>query len=142
MDNIIQSKNTSLQKTMHIVGSLSVIALPISLMVAFDMHFSSIQDFFVFRFIKPEYSVERLLSTLMSSDHGFRLYTHPHLVAYIGLPLFIISAMSLAYIQYKQTPWHAMVGLVITSIGTVFMGGVFGAWLSFASLANIPADQA
>lgn len=62
------------------------------------------------------------------------MFILPHLVGYVSLPLFIISALAMAYASYRHAPKHAAFGLLFTIIGTVFLAGVFSAWLSFAAV--------
>lgn len=130
------------ENAMRIVGSLSLLALPLLLASAFALHYATIPDFFVFHLIKPPYSTERLLHTLVSADGGFRFYTLPHLVGYMALPLFIPASLILAKVLFRKAPLHALIGAALTCIGVVFLGGVFGAWMSFASVGNVPAEQA
>ena len=141
----MENQNTSVHKAkkfMNIVGSLSLIALPAALAVAFALHYTKFTDFLVFKLVKPPYSPERMLETLTSIDSGFRFYTLPHMVGYLALPLFVSASLFLAYILWKKAPWHALVGAILTNIGVVFMGGVFGAWISFAAVGNVPANEA
>jgi hypothetical protein len=137
----MRSQHT-LVRAMKIVGGISLVSLPLLLAVAFALHYSRISDFFVFHFIKPEYSVEHLLQTLTNPDVGYRHYVLPHLLGYMALPLFIFSALALAYAIFKTSPWHALMGAGLTCIGVVFLAGVFGAWLSFAAVADVPAAEA
>ena len=138
----MEHHNTSAKMAIHIVGSLSLILLPLMLAVAFALHYTTLSDFFVFKFVKPPYSAERLLHTLTSADGGLRLYTLPHLIGYMALPLFIATSLFLAYVLFRKAPWHGLIGAALTCIGVVFLGGVFGAWSSFAAIGSVPADQA
>ncbi len=135
-------QSTAAENAMRIVGNLSLMALPLLLALAFVLHYTTISDFLVFKLVKPPYSAEQLLHTLTSADKGFRFYTLPHLVGYVALPLFIPASLMLANVLFRKTPWHALVGATLTCVGVVFMGGVFGAWLSFAAVGDVPAEQA
>ena len=135
------NQKTAAENIARIVGSLSLIVLPLMLAIAFALHYTALSDFFVFKLVKPAYSAEQLLQTLASADGGFRLYTLPHLVGYLALPLFIPASLSLAYVTYRKAPWHALVGSTLACIGVVFLGGVFGAWLSFAAVGSVPAGE-
>ena len=138
----MKNQNTGTINTMRIAGSLSLIALPLLLAAVFVLHFTSLSDFLSFKFSKPPYSAERLLQTLTGPDGGFRFYTLPHLIGYLALPLFISTSLTLAQATFRQTPWHAVIGAALTCFGVIFLGGVFGAWLSFAAIANVPAGEA
>ena len=137
----MQFQSTASERAMRIVGSFSLIVLPLTLAVAFALHYTALSDFFVFELIKPQYSAERLLLTLTGNDGGFRLYTLPHLIGYMVLPLFIPASLALAYILFRKTPWHALIGATLACIGAVFLAGVFGAWLSFAAVGSVPTEQ-
>jgi hypothetical protein len=130
------NQNIIISRVARIGGSISLLALPLMLAIAFALHYSSLADFLAFEFSKPPYSAERLLQTLSSEDGGFRLYTLPHLVGYLALPLFIPASLVLAYATFRQAPWHALVGATLTCVGVVFLAGVFGAWMSFAVLGT------
>lgn len=131
-----------IKRSMYIGGGLSLIALPIMLGLAFALHFTSLADFHDFRFVKPPYSAEQLLATLSNADGGFRLYTLPHMIGYVALPLFISASLALAYTIYTKAPGHALFGAVFVCVGVVFLAGVFGAWLSFAAVGDVPAEHA
>lgn len=131
------SAGSSAVQAMRIFAALSLLLLPSMLLVTFALHFTSFADFFNFTLDKTSYSVERFLQTLQSDDGGFRRYLLPHYIGYLSLPLFISAALTLAYVNFNKTPWHAVLGLLFSSVGVVFMGGVFGAWLSFAAIANV-----
>ena len=138
----MQHQNTATENAIRIMGSFSLIVLPFMLAIAFALHYTALSDFFVFKFVKPPYSAERLLQTLTSPDGGFRLYTLPHMVGYLALPLFIPASLSLAYVLFKKAQWHALIGATLTCVGVMFLAGVFGAWMSFAAVGSIPAKEA
>jgi hypothetical protein len=127
---------------MRIAGSVSLIALPLLLAIAFALHYTALSDFFAFKLVKPPYSAERLLHTLTSPDGGFRHYTMPHLVGYLALPLFIPASLTLAGAIIDRVPWHALIGAALTCFGVVFLGGVFGAWMSFAAVRSVSEEAA
>lgn len=122
---------------MRIAGSVTLLTLPLLLTITFALHFTALSDFFVFKLVKPPYSAERLLHTLTSPDGGFRHYTLPHMVGYLALPLFIPASLVLAGAIFDRAPWHALLGATLTCFGVVFLGGVFGAWMSFAAVGSV-----
>jgi len=134
-------KNTTFtDDVLRVTGSLTLVALPLLLAVTFALHFTSFADLFDIKFVKPVYSAGHLLQTLSTPDKGFRSYILPHVIGYLALPLFIPVSLILARVTMQKTPWHAIAGATMTCIGVVFMGGVFGAWLSFAAVANVPPE--
>ncbi|MBL4806116.1 MAG: hypothetical protein JKY31_02375 [Rhodobacteraceae bacterium] len=133
-------KNTVFTIT-RIGGGLSLLGLPAILGLAFLAHFASMSDFMNFQLAKPPYSADHLWETLMAPDGGFRFSTMPHYIGYFSLPLFIAVALILARAIYATQPVYALVGAVLTTVGTVFMAGVFGAWLAFSAIAQLGGGQ-
>ena len=135
----MKCKNTAAD-AIRTAESISLIALPLALAIAFLLHYTTLSDFFTFKLIKPPYSAGHLLQTLTSPDRGFRQYILPHLVGYLALPLFIPASLVLANTVYNRAPWHATIGAALACFGVVFMGGVFGSWLSFAAIVNVSVE--
>ncbi len=65
----------------------------------------------------------------------------PHLIIYLALPLIIPAVIYLGSFLFATNPWLSMIAISMTVIGTVYMGGVFGSWLSFIAVGNVNADQ-
>jgi hypothetical protein len=137
----MQNQGNATEKTIRVLGSLSLLVLPLVLAVTFLLHFSTLSEFVDFRFVKPPYSADRLLQTLTGPDGGFRRFTLPHVVGYLTLPLFISASLYMAHVLFNKAPWHALIGAASTCVGVVFMGGVFGAWLSFAAVGRVPVEE-
>jgi len=134
------NKNRKIKLFMQYAGGISLLLLPLALMVAFGLHFNSLSEFFVFKLKYEPNSTNEFMATLIGPSAN-RLFIIPHGVGYLSLPLFIATALTLSQILFKKKPWFAIVGTSLTSIGTVYMGGVFGTWLSFSALANLAPDQ-
>lgn len=133
-------ENQTVKKIMRIAGGISLVMLPLMLMVAFSLHFDSLSDFFVFKLRYEPRTASEFMSTLRNPTE-LRQYTTAHWVGYLSLPLLISTALCLAYILFEKRPWLALVGASLTCIGAIFMGGVFGSWLSFAAIGNVTTDQ-
>jgi hypothetical protein len=133
-------ENQTVKKIMRIAGGISLVMLPLMLMVAFSLHFDSLSDFFVFKLRYEPRTASEFMSTLRNPTE-LRQYTTAHWVGYLNLPLLISTALCLAYILFEKRPWLALVGASLTCIGAIFMGGVFGSWLSFAAIGNVTTDQ-
>ena len=127
-------------KTMQVMGGISLILFPLILMVAFAMHFQSISEFFVFEFKYEQASVASTVAMLMGPD-AMRNYTGPHITAYFSVPLMIFASLALGYVLFKKKPWFAFIGASLTLFGSVFLAGVFAAWLSFSAIGNMPPNQ-
>lgn len=127
-------------KLMKKIGGISLIVYPLIFIVAFAMHFKSISEFFVFKLKYVQGPVEETVRMLMSSD-GAMGFTIPHIVGYFAVPFMLFSALALGYVLFKKKPLTALIGTSLSSIGCIFLGGVFAAWTSFAAIANMPANQ-
>lgn len=124
----------------RIAGGISLIVFPLVLMLAFSLHFDSFSDFFVFNLRYEPPAASEFMDTLTDPEAS-RQYTTAHIVGYLGLPLMISSALVLGYLLFDKRPWFALVGASLACIGTIYMGGVFGSWLSFAAMGNVAAGQ-
>lgn len=136
----MNNKNQKIFKTLQNLGGVSLILYPLTFMLAFAMHYRSIAEFFVFKLKYVQVPVEESVRMLMGPDAA-RNYINPHLVAYFSVPLMISASLALGYVLFEKKPWTALIGVSLTTIGSVFLGGVFAAWLSFAAIGNMPADQ-
>jgi hypothetical protein len=43
----------------------------------------------------------------------------------------------LGSLLFNKTPILAIIGVLLTVFGAVFMGGIFGSWLSFVAIGNV-----
>lgn len=133
-------KNQKTIKTMQVIGGISLILFPLILMVAFAAHFQSISEFFVFKFKYEQVPVENTVTMLMG-PYAMRNFTGSHLIAYFSVPLMIFASLALGYVLFGRKPWFALIGTLTTLVGSVFISGVFAAWLSFAAIGNMPVNQ-
>jgi hypothetical protein len=131
-----QKAKTALKR---IVG-ISLILFPLILMVAFALHYTNLENFFVFE-LRYEPGTTRDFMNTLTSTFRARAYTIPHGVAYLSLPFLIVTALYLAYLLWNQKPWYAIIGASLSIIGAVFLSGVFAAWLSFAAVGNVSSGQ-
>lgn len=135
------SKTQEVRAALEFLGSLVLLLFPLLLIIAFGLHFETVADFFVFELRYQPSSASDFMAVLTDSAARTRLYTGPHMVGYLALPLFIGAALFLSSILFNRRPWVATIGATLTCIGTVYMGGVFGSWLSFAAVGNVAPDQ-
>ena len=135
---------SSTKRYLELFAGTSLLALPILLAITFTLHFTSLSDFANFQLARPIFSAEKLFQTLSGDDGGFRYFILPHLLGYLSLPLFLVSASAIAYASYSKRPKLTIVGLILTATGVIFLGGVFASWLSFAAIGNVnnvPAES-
>lgn len=131
------------QKVIKIIkrfGGISLILYPAGFLLAFLMHFSSVSEFFVFKFKYVQGPVEYTVKLLMGPDAAAG-FINPHLVGYFAVPFMLFASLALGYVLFKEKPWFALIGTSLACVGTIFLGGVFAAWLSFAAIGNMPPDQ-
>ncbi len=133
-------KNKDIKRVMRMIGGISIIIFPLILMVAFSLHFNTLAEFFVFKFKYVQVPVEETVNMLMGPDAA-RNFITPHLLAYFSVPFMIISSLTMGYVLFRKKPWFAFIGGLLTGSGSVFLAGVFAAWLSFAAIGNMPPDQ-
>ena len=120
------------------VGATSLAALPLVLIVSFILHFFgefTPSDFLVLRLRYQQPPAERFMELFQSDD--IVAFVLPHLLIYLALPLMIPAAAYLAALLLGKHPRLAIAGVTLTSFGVVFMGGVFGSWLSFTAVGNV-----
>ncbi len=133
-------KSEKAESVIQVAGSISLILFPLVLMLAFALHFESYSDFFVFELRYEPNTAGDFMDTLINPAAA-RRYTIAHGVGFLGLPLMISTALYLSFFLFKKRPWYALIGGTLACIGSVYLGGVFGAWLSFAAVGNVTADQ-
>ena len=140
--NIMNSINNNILKCLNYTGAISLTLFPTILIIAFAMHFMGefgIRDFFDFKFSYIQPSPERFMELFRSN----RLldFILPHLTIYLALPFGIPAIVYLGKFLNNINPVLTIISVAFTIIGTVFMGGIFGSWLSFVAIGNISAEQ-
>jgi hypothetical protein len=131
-------KPLTLQPSLPRLAALAGVAFPATLILAFASHFAGEfgpRDLLTLRlrYVRPP--AERFME-LFRSD-SLLDFVLPHLVIYLALPLVVLAALSLASRLFERRPRLAVVGLAMTTIGTIYMGGVFGSWLSFTAAGDV-----
>jgi hypothetical protein len=127
----MQSSTFSLRRTLAVL----LLLFPISMMLAFAMHFHSIHAFFDFHLVRGTYDAGKLFDTIVEGKgHGFMM---AHSVAFLTVPLFMVTTLVLAWYLYQQKPLLAFIGVAIGIIGCTGLAAVFGAWLSFTGIQGL-----
>ena len=137
MDN-----KANIYKCINKIGAISLILFPSILIIAFSMHFMGefgFKDFFNFKFSYAQPSSERFMVLFRSN----RLldFVLPHLAVYLALPLLVPAIIYFGKILFDKKPILSIIGILLTVVGTVFMGGIFGSWLSFVAIGNVSIEQ-
>lgn len=125
---------------MRMAGGIVLVLFPLALMLAFALHFDSISEFFEFQLRYEPNTASEFMATLSNPNEATQ-YTVAHGVGYLSLPLLVGAGLCLGYILFRTKPWIAIIGTSLVCIGAIYMGGVFGSWLSFAAIGNVASDQ-
>lgn len=131
----------SAKSALRMGAAASMVLFPVLLIVAFALHYSNLSEFFEFELRYVQAPIEDTIALFLSGEAG-RDYIWPHLIGYFSVPVMIGASLALGIVLFRRAPWYAVIGSVMTVTGAVFLGGVFAAWLSFAALGNLAADQA
>lgn len=94
-----------------------------------------------FSITRPDYHSADLFNSLIQSGGGS--FIHSHLLAYLSVPFLLLDILCLGYLLYPQRPVLAFIGVAMGIIGSVFMAGFLGSWLSFSAIGGVdPKDYA
>lgn len=144
----MESMNVLAVRTvLRLAGSVSLLLAPLGVAIGWTLNYRSVGDFFTFGFSSPytssgkSSSAEQFVATITGPDGGFRSLLLPHYFVYAAMPVFIAAALFLASVLFRSSPWHAVIGSALTTVGAVYFIGVLGAWLAFPALADVPAEQ-
>lgn len=125
------------------LGALALVAFPLLMILGFSLHFVgefTPADFLRLRLVYEQPSPARFLEIFQSDD--LLAFLLPHLIIYLALPLMVPAAVYLGFLLFARKGWLAVLGVGMSVAGTVFMGGVFGSWLSFTAVGSVPANAA
>jgi hypothetical protein len=106
--------------------AVALIALPLALLLMLALHFRTLAEFFVFRAkYVPVPAADKVAHLIAAANRGPMLHD-PHLIGYLSLPLFVLSAFGLYAAGRAVRPYLAALGVSLTVTGTIYLGGVFG----------------
>jgi len=120
----------SAKKAVFIIGSIALLVAPILSFVGWAIAHESIASFFNFNFTWEASDATTELTIASSAEQVVRYYLLPHYFIYASMPIYIGLSMCLGFVLFKKTPWHSIVGLMLSIIGAVYFIGVLGAFLS------------
>lgn len=129
------------QNYRHIIKKgigIILLAFPVILLLGFALHFSSFEDFFQFKMKYVQNDAVDFFSTLTGARRG--QFVMAHAIAYSSVPFWILTILCMGYRLFPERPFLAVVGVVTGITGTVFLSGVFAAWLSFAAIGNVSPE--
>jgi hypothetical protein len=141
-NTIVLTTDAINKKCFDRAGAISLILFPFILIIAFSMHFMGefgLKDFFNFQLSYTQPPAERFMELFRSGN--LLDFALPHLFVYLSLPLLIFSALYLGKYLFNKMPKLTITGITLTIIGTIYMGGIFGSWLSFMAIGNVSLEQ-
>jgi hypothetical protein len=105
--------------------------LPVLLVLVFAMHLRSLPQLLDFRLrhVPPPPNV--VVPWLMAHGSQHPLLHDPHVIAYLALPLFLVTARLLHSIARQRRPLASAAACATTTVGTIYLGGLFGMWTAF-----------
>lgn len=132
--------NNNQTKIIRLTSALMVV-FPAILVLSFAMHLHTPGMIFNFSITRPDYPSDVLFNSLVQSRGGS--FLHAHLLAYLSVPFMLLDLGCLGYLLYPRRPILAFIGVALGVIGSLFMAGFLGSWLSFAAIGGVdPKDYA
>jgi hypothetical protein len=105
--------------------------LPALLVLVFALHLRSLPEFLDFRLRYQPTPPEVVVRWLVAHGPQRALLHDPHVIAYLALPLFLVTALALHRRGRGRRPRASACACAITAAGTIYLGGVFGMWTAF-----------
>lgn len=115
--------------------ALALILFPILSVLAFALHFHSLQGFFHFTLSRPPYDAGRLFDGLTHGrGHSFVI---AHVFVYLATPFLLVTVLVLGWYLLQIRQGLAMLATALGILGCLAMAGVISSWLSFAAVAHV-----
>ncbi|HEX7687082.1 MAG TPA: hypothetical protein VF453_05225 [Burkholderiaceae bacterium] len=105
--------------------------LPALLVLVFALHLRSLPQFLDFHLHYQPAPPDAVVRGLVAHGPQRALLHDPHVIAYLALPLFLVTALALHRRGRVRHPRASACACAITAIGTIYLGGVFGMWTAF-----------
>ncbi len=134
--------NSEIFKSLKPVGIVSLIIFPAMLIASFILHHFgeyTLADLTTIKFSYIPPTPERFLE--LFSSKSIMDFILPHLIIYLAIPLGIPAIAFLGSLLFPKKPRLAISGIFLSLFGMIFMGGVFGSWLSFVALGNVSTNN-
>ena len=113
------------------VLAAALVALPCLFMLVFLMHFRRPADFFHFPLHYEPRPPEQTVTSLIRAQNRWPLVHDPHVIGYLGLPLFPLCAFAMYLAGKGRRPLASWLTMMVTITGTIYLGGIFGMWTAF-----------
>lgn len=122
---------SSLETPRRSAGPYVVLLFPLLFILVFVMHFRHPGDFFHFKLHYVPRDPATVVAALVHAQNHWPMFSDPHMIGYLGLPLLLVCAFALYRISRVPRPRLSALTLFVTAAGTIYLGGVFGMWTAF-----------
>jgi hypothetical protein len=129
---------TSVDRFIRRAQALALVGLPLLWMPMFALHFRVLADFFVFHERYVPRPAADTVTRLIEARNLWPMIHDPHLIGYLTLPLLVLGAFGLYRIGRHIRPGIASLGVSLTVMGSIYLGGVFGLFTALTrGLGNV-----
>ncbi len=119
-------------------SAFALFLFPLLFIAVFLMHFHHPGDFFHFRLHYVPRDPVRVVTGLVRAQNHWPMFSDPHMIGYLGLPLLPLCAYALYTLGRTKRPLLSGIALFVTVSGTIFMGGILAMWTAFyRGLGNV-----
>lgn len=112
-------------------------ALPVLFVMVFALHFRHWRDFFTFRLSYVARPARDTVTALIALGGRRPVLHDPHMLGYLGLPLFLLTAFGLYRLGRTVRPRLALLGVALSATGAIYLGGLFGSWTAFFGIGMV-----
>jgi hypothetical protein len=106
--------------------ALALVGLPVLWLFMFALHFRSLAEFLVFRLHYVPVPAADKVTHLIAAQNRWPMIHDPHMIGYLSLPLLVLGAFGMHSLGRRANPALAALGVSLTVIGCIYVGGVFG----------------
>jgi hypothetical protein len=104
----------------------ALVGLPMLWLLMLALHFRSLADFLVLRLRFVPVPAADKVRSLIEAQNRWPMIHDPHMIGYLSLPLLVLGAFGLYSLGRRANPALAALGVSLTVIGCIYLGGVFG----------------
>ena len=105
--------------------------LPLLLVLVFVMHLRSVPQFLDFKTTYVPNPPDKMVHWLAGTARQPGLRVDPHVIAYLALPLLLLTARMLHHVARVRRPRASAFAFGVTVVGSIYLGGLFGMWTAF-----------
>jgi hypothetical protein len=128
---------SSVERLIRLSQAWALVVLPSLLILVFALHFRRLSDFFEFHMAYTPRPAESTVRALVRIGESRLVLHDPHMLAYLGLPLFLLVAFGLYALGRRVRPLASLIGIALTTIGTIYIAGLFSAWTAFFGIGLV-----